>query len=109
MTEINLDSFLKDKPVRNLSGHERGLAAREFFQLDELDTLDGEIIITISPEIDAIASSFFQGMFAKSIQALQGGDYFLRHYKFRASPSVFNQIEQGIRRVLTKRGSAFAH
>ena len=109
MIELNIDSFLKGKPVRNLSGHERGVAAREFYGLDELDTVDEEIIFIISPDVDAIASSFFQGMFSKSVHELLGDEGFLNHYKYRANPSVFHQIEQGIRRIITKRGSAFAH
>ncbi len=109
MVELNIDSFLRGKNVRNLSGHERGVVAREFYGLDDLDTADEEITFVISNDVDAIASSFFQGMFSKSVREFPTDEEFLSHYKFLASPSVFRQIEQGIKRIRTKRGSAFAH
>lgn len=108
MIELSIDSFLQGKGVRNLSGHERGVAARDFFDLDELDTAEDEIVIVVPPSIDAIASSFFQGMFANSVREFESDEEFLEHYRFKASPSVFRQIEQGIRRIRTKRRSAFA-
>ena len=109
MRELNIESFLMGKAVRNLSGHERGVAAREFFGLDKLDAKKESVSFVISPDIDAIASSFFQGMFAKSVRNFSTDEEFLEHYRFRANPTVFRQIEQGIRRIRTKRGSAFAH
>lgn len=109
MIELNIDSFLRGKSVRNLSGHERGVVAREFYGLDDLDAVDEVITFVISSEVDAIASSFFQGMFSKSVREFSTDEEFLSHYKFLASPNVFSQIEQGIRRIRTKRGSAFAH
>lgn len=109
MIELNIDSFLQGRQVRNLSGHERGLAAREFFKLDELDDIDEKIILIIPADIDAIASSFFQGMFANSVREFQSDEEFMKHYNFVANPSVYRQIEQGIKRVRTKRGSAFSH
>lgn len=109
MIELNIDSFLRGKAVRNLSGHERGIAARNFYGLDELDSIDDEVVFTISDDIDGIANSFFQGMFAKSIRELSNDHDFLDHYKFRANSSVVRQIETGIRRINTIRGSAFAH
>lgn len=109
MLELNIDSFLQGKPVRNLSGHERGERARQFYQLDELDRQDGEILFIIPEEVDAIATSFFLGMFAESVKEFQTNEEFFDHYKFKASPEVFRQILQGIKRVRAKRGSAFSH
>ena len=109
MKELNIVSFLKGKAIRNLSGHERGLEAREFFDLDELDAEEDGVLIIVPPEVDAIASSFFQGLFSKSLRGFSDDDEFLEHYKFQASPTVYRQIEQGIRRIRTKRDSAFAH
>ena len=109
MSELNIESFLKGKAVRNLSGHERGVAAREFFGLDKLDARKERVLFVIPPDVDAIASSFFQGMFSKSVRNFSTDKEFLEHYRFQANPTVYRQIEQGIRRIRTKRGSAFAH
>lgn len=109
MIELNIDSFLGGKSVRNLSGHERGVVARQFYGLDELDVAAEPVLFIIPAEVDAIASSFFQGMFSKSVRGFSSDDEFLTHYKFQANPTVYRQIEQGLRRIRTKRGSAFAH
>lgn len=106
--QIELVNFTDGK-VRNLSGHERGLAAREFFSLDSLDDSEDMITVLVPEELDAIATSFFQGMFAASIQRLQGADGFRTHYRFSASPELLEQIDRGIRRVTMRRGATFAH
>ena len=109
MTELNIESFLSGKAVRNLSGHERGVKARDYFNLDKLDVEEKGVLFVIPSNIDAIASSFFQGMFSKSVRRFSTDKDFLEHYKFQANPTVYRQIEQGIKRIRTKRGSAFAH
>lgn len=107
MIELNIDSFLHGKSVRNLSGHERGVVAREFYGLDELDNADEGVLFIIPSKVDAIASSFFQGMFSRSVKGFSSDEEFLKHYQFQANPTVYRQIEQGIKRIRTKRGSAF--
>ena len=109
MIELNIDSFLHGKSVRNLSDHERGVVAREFYGLDELDGAEEGVLFFIPSEVDAIANSFFQGMFSKSVRGFDSDEEFLKHYNFQANQTVFHQIEQGLRRIRTKRGSAFAH
>lgn len=96
---------LTDGQVHSLSGQERGLAARQFFKLDELDELSDSVTIDVPDDLDAISPSFFQGMFSKSlIDAFhRDADRFLEHYRFRAQTHVLAQIQRGIRAVLTRR------
>lgn len=102
MSEIKLDELTKGE-VRNLSGQERGVEARAMFNLDELDSSNDEVKVIVPDDLDAIASSFFQGMFASSVRNLGGGESFLRHYRFNASPEVMLQVMRGIERVETDR------
>lgn len=94
--------------VRNISGHERGAEARRRYALDSLDESGKIASIVIPDEIDAVAASFFQGMFSESVKRFGSKDAFLRHYKFVARPMMMEQILRGIDRSLTNRhGSAF--
>lgn len=105
---INFAEISKGR-VRNVSGHERGVAARKQFNLDSLDFADQTVEVFVPDELDAIATSFFQGMFAKSVENLGSDVRFLQHYRFNASPVIMDQIIRGLRRVNTIRGSAFFH
>lgn len=107
---VDFNQILKESGVRNISGHERGAEARRYFLLDDLDIQPDEVIVVIPHHIDALATSFFQGMFAKSVQRFGDKDKFLRHYKFQASSLIMEQILRGIERSLTsRRGAAFQH
>lgn len=102
-------SKLTHGKVRNLSGHERGVKARELFGLDGLDVVSDPVDVMIPDDLDAIASSFFQGMFADSVRQFDTNERFLEHYRFRAKPVIIEQVLRGIDRIRTKRGSAFAN
>lgn len=92
--------------VRNLTGHARGLAARDQFELDRLDEDERPVKVVVPPELDALTSSFFQGMFSKSVKKFRGREKFLGHYLFDANDAILKQVERGIARVCTERGSA---
>lgn len=102
MSEIMLNELTRGE-VRNLSGQERGAEARDHFNLDELDASSDQVFVVVPEELDALASSFFQGMFATSIRRLGGRDQFLAHYQFLATPEIMIQVMRGIDRVETDR------
>ncbi|MEB3420225.1 hypothetical protein ACFSDD_10865 [Salipiger marinus] len=107
--QINLGE-LTDVRVRSISGHERGLEARRRFKLDDLDDCGGSVSVLVPDNIEAIATSFFQGMFAKSVRRLGSKEKFLDHYHFVAHPFVVEQILRSVDRSLTRRsGAAFDH
>ena len=105
MTKIDLVELTKGE-VRNLTGHSRGEESRILFNLDELDNSKDAVEVLVPKELDALTTSFFQGMFAKSVQDFGGREVFLKHYQFEASPIILDQVHRGIDRVLTKRGTA---
>lgn len=108
MVEINLSELTGNGEVRNLSGHDRGVAAREKYGLQQIDDA-GEMVVIRSPvDLYTITPSFFQGMFAESVRAAGGREQFLARYKFDADPVVLRQIESGIETSLMKRRSIFA-
>jgi hypothetical protein len=108
MREISFKDLTNDGEVRNLSGHERGRAARENYRLNDADR-DGEIIRVVVPEdIYSITSSFFQGMFSESVRKAGSRENFLARFEFDAPPVVLRQIERGIEASLMRRGSILA-
>ena len=108
MLEINFKELTNDGEVRNLSGHERGRAARSKYRLDEADG-SAELVRVIVPEdVYSITSSFFQGMFSESVRKAGNREGFLARFEFDAPPVVLRQVERGIEASLMKRGSILA-
>ena len=110
MRELDLQTLTDGSSVRNLSGHERGVAARVLFQLDQLDQGEDPVRIVVPREVYTLTPSFFQGMFSESVRAL-GGDRtrFLAHYRFDASAVVMRQIDRGIETATMRRGELLAN
>lgn len=109
MREIDLGELTKGGEVRNLSGHERGFAARNHFALDHADREAEPVHIRVPASIYLLTPSFFQGMFSQSVQALGNNrERFLEHYRFDAPSVIMRQIDQGIQRVQTRRGELLA-
>ncbi|MBR0834108.1 hypothetical protein JQ612_12985 [Bradyrhizobium manausense] len=108
MREISLKDLTNDGEVRNLSGHERGQAARASYHLDDADR-DGDTVRVVVPDdVYSITSSFFQGMFSESVRKAGSRDTFLARFQFDAPPVVLRQIERGIEASLMRRGSILA-
>ena len=105
MLEIDLNELTNGGEVHNLSGHERGVAARAHFHLEDADAAQEPVRVVIPEHIYTLTPSFFQGMFAASVHA-SGNDRasFFSRYKFAAAPVVLQQIERGIAAVRTRRG-----
>ncbi|WP_425410837.1 hypothetical protein [Hyphococcus sp.] len=105
MKEIELIKLTKGE-VRNLTGQERGVAARKFFNLDEIDEAGEPVRVVVPDDLDAITTSFFQGMFSSSVRSANSAEAFLDRYRFEARSSIMEQVVRGINRILTPRGSA---
>lgn len=100
---IDLAKFTGERRVRNLSGKERGVAARVDLRLDEIDRGPDEVTVIVPDFLDTISPSFFQGLFSESIRTLKGRDAFLRKYRFKASEGIMQWIEIGIRNATSDR------
>lgn len=103
---IDFDRIAKGE-VRNISGHERGSEARAEFNLDALDKVPEAVEVKIPDYLDAITSSFLQGMFARSVRSFPSTDAFFSHYRFQASDNIMRQIISGVTKITTVRHSAF--
>lgn len=102
---VNLDKLTRDGRVRNLSGKERGQAARAQLDLDTLDAQLDSVEIVVPDYIDTISPSYFQGLFSESISRLSGRTGFLGKYKFRASTQAMRWIDIGIRNATSSRSN----
>lgn len=75
--EINLGLW---QERRVFSGRESGEQAREWYNLDELDLSTTPVIVLVPDDTLAITTSFFHGLFAKSVDLL--GEGIREQYKF---------------------------
>ncbi|MBO3760403.1 hypothetical protein [Ciceribacter sp. L1K22] len=105
MQQIELIELTGNGEVHNLSGHDRGLAARKKFKLEELDKAGDQVVVSIPDFVYSVTPSFFQGMFAESVRLFGNREKFLSRYQFRADPVVLEQIDNGIRASLMQRRS----
>ncbi|MBN9033819.1 MAG: hypothetical protein J0I23_28910 [Rhizobiales bacterium] len=101
--QLDLDKLAGSGKVKNLSGKERGIAARAELHLDELDRDDNTVEVLVPDYVDAISPSYFQGLFSGSIQRLEGKKAFLEKYKFIANSRVLRWIDIGIRNATSSR------
>ena len=101
---IDLDVLTENGKVHNLSGHERGLAAREKFALDRYDGEGAQVEIRVPDHIYAVSPSFVQGLLAASVQKLGlNRDAFFARYHLTASDLIKRQFDRGISAILTNR------
>ena len=107
---IDLSELTRAGEVRNLSGHQRGVAARTEYHLEELDVGDEPVEVRVPTDVYTITPSFFQGMFADSVHHL-GNDreQFLAHYHFIVDEVLLQQIERGLSAILTERNVSRVH
>lgn len=91
MREINLRELTRDE-VRNLAGHDRGLDARTYFKLDQLDESEESVEVSLPEDFRAISPSFFQGMFAKSVHRFKSASAFFEHYQFDAPLHIRSRL-----------------
>lgn len=101
---INLDVLTENGKVHNLSGHDRGLAARREFALDRYDAGSDVVEIVVPDHIYAISPSFVQGLLAASVQKFGlSRDAFFKRYSLTASDLIKRQFDRGISAILTNR------
>jgi hypothetical protein len=106
MPQIDLERLTKNE-VSSLSGHPRGLAARDLFDLDKLDHSLEPVIVTAPASLVAITPSFIQGMFARSVHQL-GEDRFYKQYNFNFPSHLMTDVRLGIQRSMMRRDLAGA-
>jgi len=97
--KVNLKDFSKDQQ-KIFSGREYGIAVRDKVKLDEFDqSTELEIFFIIPEYVVSLNSSFFLGLFGRSIRNLGIGE-FERRFEFDCEPHIRKNIEAGKRRAL---------
>lgn len=104
MAMIDLDLLTENGKVHNLSGHERGVAARQAFRLDQFDERAEAVEIRVPDHIYAVSPSFVQGLLAASLQRVGlNRDAFFAQYTLVATDLIKRQFDRGISAILTNR------
>lgn len=98
MDRIDLSKH-KGKTYRVLSGAELGKEVRKTLNIDLLDNKTNIITFYIPNSVYSLNSSFFSGLFQKSIHDL-GEKKFREHYKFECADIIKENIEDGIFYIL---------
>lgn len=96
---IDLAQVRTSPESRVFSGRERGLSARQKFNLDRLDRGPGTAAVVIPSNTYSMNMSFFLGMFGDSVRSL-GREGFNRKYRFESDPVHLQSIVEGINRAL---------
>ncbi|KXU29218.1 hypothetical protein A0J57_18230 [Sphingobium sp. 22B] len=104
MTAIDLEELTGAGKVHNLSGRERGLAARELFKLDQLDADAQPVDVLVPDYVYSLTPSFVQGFFGASVKAFgYDTERFKSHFRFKAPSIVMQQLERGLAAITTQR------
>lgn len=99
-------ALLTHNEVSMLTGHERGVQAREFYKLDELDMSNDTLTISAPADLDTITPSFVQGFLAKSVHTL-GRDRIYQKYDLGSLPGTLKEDFQiGVKRLLLRQSAA---
>ena len=81
-------------------GRDRGEAARVKWKLDDADARDERFVVTIPDGTFSINSSFFLGLFGKSIKKAGSREAFLSRYQFVGEARFREKIDEAIERAL---------
>ena len=101
MNEAKIDLGKMGGPL--FSGREKGRLNREKYQLDGIDSSDIEVEVIIPDDTYSITSSFFMGLFGKSIREIGNKEDFLHKYRFRTPDKFKNKLDVYIERALREK------
>ncbi len=81
-------------------GRPKGEKARKKFDLDKVDNDERTVIVKIPEGTYSINSSFFLGLFGKSIRSSGTREAFLKKYQFSMPDNLSEAIEGFVSRAL---------
>src|SRR4051812_30429827 len=84
-------------------GREAGESARRRSHLDKYDGMDGRVKIVVPEGTYSVNSSFFLGMFDKSIKKLGTREAFIEKFEFQYPEHLAESIEAAINRALLEK------
>ena len=82
------------------SGRSKGELTREKFNLDEIDKEQRKVIVRIPESTYSVTTSFFLGLFGRSIRQAGSRKAFLSRYEFQAPKVFLDTFETYISRAL---------
>lgn len=86
-------------------GRDKGIAARQKASLDEIDKkADAIVVVKIPDDTYSVNSSFFLGLFGKSIRKAGSREAFLKKFHFQMPDILSETVESGIERALFEKG-----
>lgn len=85
------------------SGREKGRLNREKYHLDDIDSSESQVEVIIPDNTYSITSSFFMGLFGKSIREIGDRNEFFQKYRFRMPDKFRNKVEIYIDRALREK------
>lgn len=100
MTTLNF----KDMGGPVYVGRANGEKAREHLNIDRLDTVPEPVEVIVPDSTYSINSSYFLGLFGKSVRAFGTIDGFLGHYNFKAKQNLMDSIRRHADRALREQG-----
>lgn len=106
MIKINLHQY-RTGTSKIFSGRDKGIDVRKEKNLDEMDKNDEQVVVSIPKDTWTINSSFFGGLFEKSVIDL-GKEKFLEKYTFVfddgsvLSSELRQNIDEGIHDALNE-------
>ncbi|MFN2476426.1 MAG: hypothetical protein ABR526_08820 [Chthoniobacterales bacterium] len=83
------------------SGRPKGTEIRKLLQIDAADEGADAFTVAIPKEIVSVNSSFFLGLFARSVRRF-GREAFMAKYQFDCSPAAWGNVERGIEEALVR-------
>lgn len=81
-------------------GRDKGELVREEYNLEEIDTSDRQVVVKIPKDTFSINSSFFLGLFGKSIRSAGTKEKFLQKFAFIDGEQFTKTINDSISRAL---------
>lgn len=90
MNKIELKKY-KRTESRVFTGRPEGEKARKILNLDEFDKKDESVEIVIPDDTLSVNSSFFSGMFQKSLKVL-GEEKFRKKYIFKCNKKLIIEV-----------------
>src|SRR5436305_1573620 len=85
------------------TGRRNGIAARGRLRLNDLDATDAVVTVRLPPDTYALNSSFFLGLFGKSVRAAGSREVFRSRFRFEVPSHLETAIDVGIERALQDR------
>ena len=101
MDVVSVDLSQFGGPV--FTGRPNGDAARKKLGLDQIDTTIAKVVVTVPADAYSLNSSFFLGLFGKSVRAAGSRDAFRNRFQFKSPEHLEAAIEVGIQRALQER------